>query len=285
MQTSRLTELVSDSIGGAINRAASLVFTAGAGMGVDSGLPDFRGPQGFWRAYPGLKKTGLRFEEIANPPHFKTDPSLAWGFYGHRLKLYRETRPHDGYRILLELGESKPDGYFVFTSNVDGHFEKAGFDSRRIVECHGSIHYLQCLEDCRGEIWPADDVEPVIDEAECRMVSPLPKCSHCGAFARPNILMFGDWGWNDARAAEQERRYAAWRKQAKNPVVIEVGAGTAIPSVRIFGERQGVPMIRINPDDVAVETEKLRVIPMGALETLREIEKELKASGPAAKRP
>ncbi len=74
--------------------ADSLLLAAGAGIGVDSGLPDFRGPQGFWRAYPGLKKSGLRFEQIANPEHFHSDPTLGWGFYGHRLKLYRETQPH-----------------------------------------------------------------------------------------------------------------------------------------------------------------------------------------------
>src|SRR4051812_32162378 len=103
-----MVSATSESIG-------SLLVTAGAGLGVDSGLPDFRGPEGFWRAYPGLKQSGLRFEQIANPEHFHTDPTLGWGFYGHRLKLYRETKPHDGFRILLELGQSKPDGYFVFT--------------------------------------------------------------------------------------------------------------------------------------------------------------------------
>ena len=259
-----------------ITRAAAFIFTAGAGIGVDSGLPDFRGPQGFWRAYPGLKKSGLRFEQIANPQHFHEDPALGWGFYGHRLKVYRETTPHDGFRILRELGESKPGGYFVFTSNVDGQFQKAGFDPERIVECHGSIHHLQCLESCTDDIWPADDVHPVIDEATCRMTSPIPKCRHCGGIARPNILMFGDWGWNDARTSEQEARYAKWRKQAKSPMVIEVGAGTAIPSVRIFGERQGVPMIRINPDDEEERTEQRVTIRKGALEALRELEREWK---------
>ena len=219
----------------------------------------------------GLKKSGLRFEQIANPQHFHTDPALGWGFYGHRLKVYRETVPHEGFQILRRLAESKPGGYFVFTSNVDGHFKKAGFDPDRIVECHGSIHHLQCLENCTDDIWPAD-FDPVIDEEECRMTSPLPKCRHCREIARPNILMFGDWGWNETRTAEQTRRYNAWRKQAKNPIVIEIGAGTAIPSVRRFGERQGVPMIRINPDDPAVESARLVSIRKGALAALKDLE-------------
>src|SRR5690348_10067591 len=73
----------------AIADADAMLIAAGAGMGVDSGLPDFRGPEGFWRAYPAFAALGLRFEEVANPSWFRRDPALAWGFYGHRLNLYR----------------------------------------------------------------------------------------------------------------------------------------------------------------------------------------------------
>lgn len=85
-----------------LRAADALLITAGAGMGVDSGLPDFRGNQGFWQAYPALGQAGLAFSAIANPQAFKTDPALAWGFYGHRLKLYRETVPHAGFALLRE---------------------------------------------------------------------------------------------------------------------------------------------------------------------------------------
>jgi len=261
-----------------IQSADSLLITAGAGMGVDSGLPDFRGPQGFRRAYPGLKAAGLRFEEIASPRHFHCDPALAWGFYGHRLKLYRSTLPHDGFRPLLEMGRAKPHGAFVFTSNVDGQFQKAGFAPEQVLECHGSIHHLQCLEPCGSSIWPADAVEPVIDEASFHMTSPLPLCPGCGAVARPNILMFGDWGWLEARASLQQARYDDWRRSARNPVVIEVGAGTAIPSVRLFGERQGVPLIRINPAEAPLADNRGVTIPIGALAAVQGIAAALRAA-------
>ena len=60
--------------------ADALLITAGAGMGIDSGLPDFRGPGGFWHVYPALGKAGIAFESIANPAAFERDPHLAWGF-------------------------------------------------------------------------------------------------------------------------------------------------------------------------------------------------------------
>ena len=78
----------------AIEGADALLITAGAGMGVDSGLADFRGSEGFWRAYPAIAKLGLSVAEMANPAWFERSPSLAWAFYRHRLN--RRTIPHDG---------------------------------------------------------------------------------------------------------------------------------------------------------------------------------------------
>ncbi len=149
----------------AISQADALLITAGAGIGVDSGLPDFRGNEGFWRAYPPLKRLGISFYDMANPLWFKRDPELAWGFYGHRLGLYRSTQPHDGFQIISNWSGGYPTGWFVFTSNVDGQFQKAGFDGDRILECHGSIHHLQCLNHC-GEITSADPFELRVDDGD-----------------------------------------------------------------------------------------------------------------------
>src|SRR5438445_8809587 len=93
-------ERLLDRAAGAIARADALLIGAGAGMGVDSGLPDFRGTEGFWNAYPPFRKLGLSFVDLANPRWFRSDPELAWGFYGHRLNLYRATQPHAGFELL-----------------------------------------------------------------------------------------------------------------------------------------------------------------------------------------
>ncbi|MGB8419614.1 Sir2 family NAD-dependent protein deacetylase [Paraburkholderia sp.] len=85
---------------------------------------------------------------MANPARFAEHPELAWGFYGHRLKLYRETVSLEGFAILRRWAGRMRLGAFVFTSNVDGQFQKAGFPDDRVHECHGSIHTLQCLEGC-----------------------------------------------------------------------------------------------------------------------------------------
>ena len=262
----------------AIKAADALLITAGAGMGVESGLPDFRGAQGFWRAYPAVAKLGLSFEEMANPVWFKENPHLAWAFYGHRLDLYRKTAPHAGFGRLLEIGAAKPGGCFVFTSNVDGHFQKAGFEPDRVVECHGSLLNLQCVESCTGEIWDAAGESVKVEEETFRALEPLPRCRSCSSLARPNVLMFGDWSWIGRRTEAQQRRFEEWlnglaRASAKL-AVIEIGAGNAIPTVRHTSERVaeriGGTLIRLNPREDDVPGGHIG-LPLGAAEGIRRI--------------
>ncbi|HVT36484.1 MAG TPA: Sir2 family NAD-dependent protein deacetylase [Nevskiaceae bacterium] len=251
-----------------IARSDGVVIAAGAGMGVDSGLPDFRGREGFWNHYPALKAAGIDFMRAASPATFRADAQLAWGFYGHRLNLYRRVAPHAGFALLRELAAGKEHGAFVFTSNVDGHFQRAGFADERVHECHGSIHHLQCLANCRGRIWSAEHFQPQTDDTRCRLLSPLPQCPDCGGLARPNILMFGDGGWESRRSDEQYERLARWLRGVRTPVAIELGAGTAVPSVRYFSESIGARVIRINPREAHIAPHLGIGLELGALQAL-----------------
>src|SRR5262249_46602499 len=138
------------------------------------------------------------------------DPAVAWGFYGHRLELYRATRPHAGFEIVRRWAESMAEGAFVFTSNVDGHFQRAGFDPERIVECHGSLGWLQCLSACGVGLFPSSSYRVDVDPATFRAHDPLPACPRCSGLARPNVLMFGDWSWDPRRTVAQEGRLEVW---------------------------------------------------------------------------
>jgi NAD-dependent SIR2 family protein deacetylase len=256
-----------------INEAEAILITAGSGMGVDSGLPDFRGDNGFWKAYPIAKELNLSFQEMANPIWFITNPPMAWAFYGHRYNLYKNTIPHDGFKILLDLVKQKNDNYFIFTSNVDGQFQKAGFDSEKIIECHGSISYFQCSNNCKKEIWKGNE-EFEIDMDKFESIT-IPLCPKCGDIARPNILMFGDWKWNYKRTSIQEERYSKWKRQNKNKkiLIIELGAGTTISTVRRESETiakyYNGKLIRINPLEFDVDEKYGFSISAGAKEGLR----------------
>jgi NAD-dependent SIR2 family protein deacetylase len=261
----------------AVRGARALVVTAGAGMGVDSGLPDFRGDRGFWNAYPMYERLGISFVGAANPEHFERDPAFGWGFYGHRTNLYRATVPHAGFALLLEWIRRYRLDWFVVTSNVDGQFQKAGFASERIVEVHGSIHYLQCTAPCSPAIWE-NDGEITVDHATMRARS-IPKCRRCGGVARPNILMFGDYAWIGDRTRAQERRFDEFLTDSRSAplVVIELGAGTAIPTIRFQSEtlgRPGATVIRVNPREAQIAPPHIS-LPCGALEGVRGIESAL----------
>ena len=262
----------------AIRRAGALVVTAGAGMGVDSGLPDFRGDQGFWNAYPMYERLGINFVQAANPAHFARDPAFGWGFYGHRTNLYRDTVPHAGFRLLHEWISRFGFEAFVVTSNVDGQFQKGGFTEDTVLEVHGSIHHLQCLQPCSDAIW--DNLERIQVDLDTMRARQIPRCPYCNGVARPNILMFGDFSWLSDRTRRQERNFDEFLadNRSRAMVVVEMGAGTAIPTIRSMGEELGrrydATVIRINPREPHIGPRHIS-IPLGAVAGLQGIDKLL----------
>lgn len=266
-----------------VREAETFVITAGAGMGVDSGLPDFRGDRGFWNAYPAYARLGLSFVDCANPGHFGRDPGFGWGFYGHRANLYRQTVPHEGFQIIRKWIALNGADYFVVTSNVDGQFQKAGYADNRILEVHGSIHWLQCQSPCSDNIWFNNETVHV-DETTMRACGPLPSCPDCGSTARPNILMFGDRYWLPDRTRMQEQSFNRFLRENSDRriVVIEMGAGSSIPTIRATSEQIGwslkrATVIRINPREPEIKAPHL-AMPCGALEALKRIDAELHSS-------
>jgi NAD-dependent SIR2 family protein deacetylase len=264
----------------AIRRAEAVVVGAGAGMGVDSGLPDFRGDHGFWKAYPPYERLGITFIDAANPEHFEADPAFGWGFYGHRLALYRATTPHAGFGMIRRWIAERELPYFVYTSNVDGQFQKAGFDGARIVEVHGSIHHLQCVSPCCEAIW--ENREAVDVDTSTMRALDVVRCPRCGGVARPNILMFGDYAWIPSRTHDQQARFEAFlaTQRDRRIVVIELGAGTAIPSIRMRSERiaqfPGATLVRVNPREPQVPRGAISIA-VGALTALEAIDMLLAA--------
>jgi len=230
-----------------------------------------------------MEKLGLKFHQMSTPRWFTENSAFAWGFWGHRLKLYREAIPHYGYEVMKKLGQSKldKDGYFIFTSNVDGAFLKAGFDENRIVECHGSVRYLQCLKQCTEELWSTDGTVVEFSQETFLATEPLPKCKNCDRISRPNVLMFEDYSWNESRYITQYYAKEHWIEDLKPEsrlVVIEVGAGNAVPTVRLHGERIAAEnngtLIRINLRDTEAPEGSI-VLPLGGKDALTRIETEL----------
>ena len=108
----------------------------------------------------------------------------------------------------------------------------------------------------------------------------LSKCKNCSALSRPNILMFGDWDWNPSRANAQNTRFNNWlrsvKKKRQKLSILEIGAGTAIATVRVKGEGialsyENAKLIRINPRDYDIDKNIGWSIPCGGLQGLKEV--------------
>ncbi len=156
--------------------------------------------------------------------------------YYNRYTAYNSALPHRGYHILRDICAEKPLGGFSFTSNIDGHWLRCGFPADRVIEVHGSVNHMQCHGNCTEDestaIWPADPQvinALTIDTETNRVTSALPMCVNCGKeLARPNVLMFDDYGWEDHRNRRQDEHYRRWKKALTNCpnaklVIIEIG--------------------------------------------------------------
>lgn len=281
-----------------ISDADVLFISAGAGMGVPGGLGTFRGKAaGVW---PPLEKLKLQFQDMSNPARFKEDdkygPNWAWSFWKWRYTAYTGSEPHEGYQQLLDWSNMKKKPTFVFTTNIDDHFLKAGFD--RVLEHHGTVKYLQCSREdstCPDydKMWLPEKnlIENLqVDPATDQITSPLPTCNGCKKVARPTVLMFGDGKVLRTRIDKQTKDYNHWKKEINKSgklkmVAIEIGAGVAIPTARRESEKISkefsCPLIRINPEHPEVSNAADRVehisISEGAEEALKQINKEIRA--------
>jgi NAD-dependent deacetylase len=137
----------------------------GAGISTESGIPDFRSPNGIWAQYDPM--------EYATIDAFRRDPEKVWEFYALRLDALAKAEPNAGHLALAEL-ERRGLVQAVVTQNIDGLHQRAG--SQDVVEVHGSIRTAECLA-C-GE-------EAALDRA-------MPRCPRCGAIMKPGVVMFGE---------------------------------------------------------------------------------------------
>lgn len=225
-----------------IYNSESIVLLCGAGMGVDSGISTFRG-----RNAP---------EDGAPSPYVMSkysthlmDPHLFWGYQLQRAKSFIHSEPHHGYALLREMMNGKRSA--IFTSNIDSHCYRVFGDEIPLVECHGSIRWMQSKSE--GPLWPPteQDMSIEVDETTGR-AKQLPKSPDANILARFNILYIGDVGFCRINLDKQEAAFNQALSAMKKTVIIEIGAGTGIPTVRRksgeLSRKLNAPVIRINLD-------------------------------------
>ena len=193
--------------------------------------------------------------------------------------------PPPGVRPAPRLGGRMPGGVFVYTSNVDGQFQKAGFDPDRVVDAHRSIHHMQCLARCGAGVFASHPDAVDVDPATMRAGGPLPSCPSCGGLARPNILMFGDGAWGRTRPRRGAAVPACWRRSpnAARGLSSSGPGRRSRPSVTSAraSPKSTAGLIRVNPREAEVPDGHLG-LRSGALAAITAI--EAAGAGPAGGR-
>lgn len=166
-----------DAVRAWIDEARRIVALTGAGISTDSGIPDFRGPQGLWTRNPGAEK-------LATLQNYLADPDVRRRAWQSRLESPAwQAAPNDGHRALVALERlGKLDT--LITQNVDGLHQLAGSSPERVVEIHGTLREVVCLS-C-GERAPMERAL-----ARVRAGEEDPACRACGGILKSATISFG----------------------------------------------------------------------------------------------
>ncbi len=215
----------------------------GAGISAESGIPTFRGPEGYWKV--GSKN--YHPQELATREAFGEHQREVWRWYLYRRTVCRRAEPNDGHRALVDLESALGDRFVLVTQNVDGLHARAG--SQDPYEIHGNIDRYRCAAHCTDTTYLLPDDLPPIDRD-----TPLPDetydaltCPDCGGRARPHVLWFDEY-YEESLFRSQSA--FAQASGADLLVVVGTSGSTNLPmQIGMHCARAGTPMIDVNPED------------------------------------
>lgn len=227
----------------------------GAGVSAESGIPTFRGKEGYWTV--GARE--YHPQELATYEAFQAMPWEVWAWYLYRRGVCQRAEPNAAHTALVTLARALPDRFALITQNVDGLHRRAGSPDAQTFAIHGDISQMRCAEDCVLDRWPMPEGVPdVAKGAEVPAAAKaLLRCPRCGAIARPHVLWFDEIYDEDRYHLETVRRLAA---DAALLLVVGTSAQTNLPwqVVRLAG-RNAATIVDVNVEDnpfgdIAVES-------------------------------
>jgi NAD-dependent deacetylase len=246
---------------GCVRSAGPVVFLTGAGISAESGIPTFRGAEGYWR----VGSRNYQPMEMATRSAFEAMPEEVWRWYLYRRSVCRAARPNAAHAALVEAEALLGDRFLLVTQNVDGLHLRAGHAPARVYQIHGNIDFCRCADECPagetprplpGAIDARWDRERHLTEAERRGL----RCP-CGAWLRPHVL------WFDESYDEPRFRFVstlAAIEAATLLVVIGTSGATTLPArmCERAAARQ-IPFFVLDPEETVFAT-LARTSPRGA---------------------
>ncbi len=224
--------------------AGRIVFLTGAGISAESGVPTFRGEEGFWV----VGSRNYRPMEMATQSMFARMPEEVWRWYLYRRSICRAADPNDGHLALVRAEDSLGDRFVLITQNVDGLHLRAGNSEARTRQIHGNIDYMRCLADGREHLHPIPDDMPRHGKNDgfTKRDRELLTCAD-GRLARPHVLWFDEC--YDERLFSADSAMADAR-HADLIVVVGTAGTTNLPmQIGAVAMRRGIPLVDINVAD------------------------------------
>lgn len=225
----------------------------GSGISAESGIPTFRGKDGYWR--------NLDPTELATPEAFEKNPKLVWEWYCERRNRIRSSQPNAAHRAIVNLALHSKE-FLLVTQNVDDLHARAEWEGKRlapdqIVQIHGDIFVTRCSRcDSQSRDAEIDDVDP-------------PKCPQCGALMRPGVIWFGE-----ELDPHEEQRVNAFLNRGPCDIVIVVGTTATFDYIVDWALRakgESGELIEVNPEPTPLSrfaTRCVREAAAAALPTL-----------------
>ena len=213
---------IADDLARALRSARFVAVLSGAGVSAESGVSTFRDAlTGLWANFDPL--------ELATPSAFRRNPKLVWDWYAERRAQLARVLPNPGHHAIARIEANVPR-FLLATQNVDGLHARAG--SRRLVELHGNIARVRCSEDPRHAVEAWDDVG---DEP--------PRCAHCGAYLRPDVV------WFEESLPAQALCAAEAAARACDLLIVAGTSGEVYPAAALpqYAKAAGAIVLEVNP--------------------------------------
>jgi len=215
-----------DTVAQKLKGSKKIVFVTGAGISQESGIPTFRGKDGYWRKYDPMK--------LASIDAFYDDPKLVWEWYDDRRKNILDVKPNEGHFAISQMEEFKD--VVVLTQNIDGLHQRSG--STNVLELHGSIIRIKCTV--------CDFTDNITENFE----SLPPKCK-CGSMLRPDVVWFGE-------PLPQNIWQSAIKEASVCDVMVIVGTSLVVSpanTLPVYAKQNGAILIEVNPEKTVMSND------------------------------
>ena len=212
----------------------------GAGVSAESGIPTFRGKDGYWR--------NLDPTRLATPEAFASDPELVWEWYRERRHRIRDAQPNAAHEAIARLGQRTED-FLLVTQNVDDLHSRSGVAPEKMVQIHGDIFVTRCSR-CEFKRFE--------QEHEYKQEDKIPRCSECTAPMRPGVVWFGE-----QLPYDELERVENFLHGGACEVVIVAGTTATFGYIidwALRAGRKGAELIEVNPEETPLSPFATRLV-------------------------